>query len=127
VADADAYIRTKTLASYEEHGFGMYLIERKSDREPVGLCGLVKRDTLPGPDIGFALLEDQWGQGYAHEAASAVVTYAFGTLRLPKLLAITLPANDRSSGLLEKLGFGREGTIVVSGDRLLLYGLQRPA
>ncbi len=125
--DAENYIRTRTLASYQEHGFGMYRIERKTDGVPVGLCGLVKRDTLPGPDLGFSLLEDQWGKGYAREAAGAVVAYAFGTLKLSKLLAIVLPANDRSVGLLEKLGFEREGTILSNGAPLLLYALHRPA
>ncbi|HEU4844424.1 MAG TPA: GNAT family N-acetyltransferase [Burkholderiaceae bacterium] len=85
-------------------GHSLYLVERKDDGAPLGLCGLIKRDSLPGVDIGYALRPAYWGQGYAYEAAAAVLAYGRDTLRLPRLLAITGPDNAASNGLLRKLG-----------------------
>ena len=118
---ATEFIRTKTLPGYEALGFGMYLVESKADGTPLGLAGLVKRDTLPGPDIGFAFLPEARGRGYALEAARAVVEYA-ATLGITRLLAIVSPHNTPSSRLLEKLGFKQEGTAQTDkADPLLLY------
>ena len=107
VEDACGYI-TKLRKSYAENGFGLYLVERKADGQPLGMCGLVKRDTLPAPDIGFAFLERHRGAGYAFEAAQATMDYAREALRLDRILAIATHDNDRSSKLLEKLGFSRQ-------------------
>jgi ribosomal-protein-alanine N-acetyltransferase len=74
-------------------------------REPIGICGLLKRESLPDPDIGFAFLRAHWSRGYAFEAASAVLDYARDVLRLPRLLAITNPQNTSSRRLLERLRF----------------------
>ena len=73
--DARNYLRTGPLDMYERFGFGMFLVERKHDGVAVGACGLLKRDTLPDPDIGYAFLPEYWGKGYALEAASAVLEY----------------------------------------------------
>jgi RimJ/RimL family protein N-acetyltransferase len=122
--EAEQYIQDKFIASYESLGFGMYLTERKSDKAPIGLCGLVKRGFLPGPDIGFAYLPEFWGSGYAFEASAAVMRYSNSHLGLAKLLAIVKPDNVRSVKLLERLGFAAEGECCVpSTDELVsLYG-----
>lgn len=122
---AAEFIRTKTLPGYEALGFGMYLVQSKTDGTPLGLAGLVKRDTLPGPDIGFAFLPEHRGQGYALEAARAVVDYA-RTLGMPRLLAIVSPHNTPSSRLLEKLGFKLEGSkpVGANGEELLVYSAE---
>jgi RimJ/RimL family protein N-acetyltransferase len=124
VEEAADYIRDKTLKTYEEHGFGMYLVERKEDGAPVGLCGLVRRDSLPGPDLGFALLETEFGKGYAREAAVAAVQHAW-ELGIKRLLAIVLPSNERSSALLVKIGFRSMGWIRLNDTQLRLYALDR--
>jgi RimJ/RimL family protein N-acetyltransferase len=85
-------------------GYSLYLVERKADGAPLGLCGLILRDTLPGTDIGYALAPRHWGQGYAHEAASAIVEHARHKLGLARLFGIASPANAASIALLEKLG-----------------------
>jgi RimJ/RimL family protein N-acetyltransferase len=92
-------------------GFSSYLLERKSDGVAVGMCGLFKRDSLPDLDIGYALLPEFAGQGYAYEAASAVMAYARAELGLTRLLGVTLPDNARSWQLLTRLGMVLEGTI----------------
>jgi len=104
-ADACRYIATGPMASYERHGFGLYRVELKDGGEPIGMCGLLKRDYLPDVDIGFALLPAYRSKGYTLEAASAVLAHARDTLGLERVLAITSPDNVASIGLLERLGF----------------------
>jgi len=111
--DAQGYILTGTVDMYNRLGFGLYLAERKPDGEPMGLCGLVKRDFLEDVDLGFAFLPAFRTQGYAREAAAAVMEYARDTLGLRRLVAITSLDNERSGRLLEKLGFRSEGNIPV--------------
>lgn len=108
--EAQQYIQDKIIAQYQAFGLGMYLVEIKTSGEPIGLCGLVRRDSLPGPDIGFALLPAYWSRGYAYEAARAVMVYGRSGLGLSKLLAIVKPDNLRSIKLVERLGFRYEGT-----------------
>ena len=90
---ARAYLRDGPLASYARHGFGLWLVERRGGGEALGMCGLLKRDALPDPDIGFAFLERHWGRGYAFEAASAVLAHARDALRLPRVVAVTAVGN----------------------------------
>ena len=111
---ARAYIAAGPLASYARHGFGLCLVTLADAATPIGICGLLKRDALPDPDIGFAFLPPYWGQGYALEAASAVMAHARGPLRMPRLLAIVNPDNAGSIKLLEKLGFGFDRPIRMS-------------
>ena len=105
IADARAYVALGPMASYDRFGFGLYLVELKAPAAPIGICGILKRDELPEPDIGFAFLPAYWSQGYALESATAVRDYARDGLRLPRLLAIVSPANAGSIRLLERLGF----------------------
>lgn len=103
---ARGYLRNGPLAMYARHGFGLWLVERKSDGTPLGQCGLLRRDSLDHPDIGFAFLPAFWRQGYAREAAEAVLAYGHGPLGLPVIQAITSLDNEASIGLLTRLGFG---------------------
>jgi RimJ/RimL family protein N-acetyltransferase len=121
--EARRYIEVRMLHAYDALGYGMYLVESKADGQPLGLCGLVKRDTLPGPDLGFSLLQEHWGRGYAVEAGRAVMQYARDRLGLQKLLAIVTPGNAPSRRVLEKLGFAVEGRIRadVGEPQLVLY------
>lgn len=102
--DAQQYILEGPVASYEKNGFGLYLVQTKDSGLPIGMCGLVKRDALPDPDIGFALLPEFWKSGYAYEAAFAVMEYGKNVLRLTRIVAIANVDNHASSRLLEKLG-----------------------
>lgn len=104
VDDARKYIRKGPLASYERHGFGLWLVELKGEGTPIGICGLLKRDVLDAPDIGFAYLPAFQSKGYGYEAARAVLDHARDTLRLPRVLAIVNADNEHSARLLKKLG-----------------------
>ena len=101
---AENYLENGPIASYAQNGFGLYGVELKSEKTLIGMCGLIKRETLPDPDIGFAFLPEFTGSGFAFEAANAVMSLATNTLKLPVVLAITLPENEPSRKLLEKIG-----------------------
>jgi len=115
--DARQYILNGPVASYERHGFGLCLVELRESHAPIGMCGLLKREELPDPDIGFALLPDFWSKGFAFESAAAVLQDAGERLSLERLLAITSLDNEASIKLLERLGFSFEGILKLSPDR----------
>jgi RimJ/RimL family protein N-acetyltransferase len=117
LTDARRYIATGPGASYAQHGFGLFLVQGKSDQRPMGICGLLKRETLDDIDLGFALLGEYEGQGIAQEAALACLEFARRNLQLSRVVAITLPSNSRSIRLLEKLGFSLERHVTMPGDR----------
>lgn len=108
------YILTKFVASYQRHGFGLYLTTVKDSAAPAGICGLIKRDSLDDVDIGFAFLPEFWSKGYASESASAVMSHARGALGLRRVLAITSQDNVASINVLRKLGFRFERLIRLS-------------
>ena len=123
--DARAYLAKGPLASYERHGFGLNLVERKADGAALGICGLLKRDTLPEVDVGFAYLPQFTGQGYAHEAATATLAHGRNVLGLTRIVAITSPENQPSVRLLTKLGLVFEKTIRLTPEapEVSLYGV----
>ncbi len=123
LAQAEAYLQDGPLASYATHGFGLYLVRRKSDGARLGMCGLLKRPSLPQPDIGFAYLPQFTGQGYGFEAATAVLNHARHQLNLSPILAIVKPDNVPSINLLEKLGMQRQKRLSLDGGQseVLLY------
>ena len=106
--DARDYILQSLVTMYERLGFGLYLIELKGEGISIGICGLIKRDSLEDVDVGFALLPKFREQGYAYESASAVMEYGKRTFGLNRLVAIASPDNYDSAKLLEKLGFSFE-------------------
>src|SRR3989442_4003942 len=105
IDDARNYISTGPIASYERFGFGLYLTELKPTQAPIGICGLLKRETLDDVDIGFAFLPQYWKQGYAFESASAVMAYGRDVLGLDRIVAITSPANKASIKVVKKICF----------------------
>ena len=128
LGDAARYIEEKYTASYARHGFGLYLVERVDGAVPMGICGLVKRDALDHPDLGFAFLRRFWSMGYATEAATATLRHARDALRLPYLYGLVSPGNARSIRLLENLGL-RHLRSMDAGQPLAshLYGAELKA
>jgi len=125
--DARAYLRNGPMAMYAQHGHGLYRVETKASGEAIGMCGLIKRDTLPDVDLGYAFLPQARGGGYAYEAASATMTYARETLNLQRIVAIVSPGNERSIALLEKLGFRFEKSLRLppkEEQETLLYAVE---
>ena len=120
---ATGYLQNGPLKSYKLNGFGLYLAELKNGNIPIGMCGIIKRDHLEGPDIGFAFLPEFTGKGFAFEVADATMKYAKDELKLPVVLAITVPANKTSIKLLEKIGmrFIKPFRFPDGKEELLLY------
>lgn len=116
VPDATGYIERGPRASYAQHGFGLWLVALAETGTAIGICGLLRREALPEPDIGFAFLPAYWSRGYAFEAASAVRDFGRDALKLPRLLAIVSPTNTSSIRLLERLGFVFERMVWMPGD-----------
>ena len=114
--DARQYVLDGPMKSYETYGFGLNLVELKSEGGPIGICGVLKRDTLPHPDIGFAFLPAYWNQGYAFEAAAAVMKHARENCRVDRVLAITTPDNTASAKLLTKIGFRFDRVVKLAED-----------
>ena len=113
-ADAEAYI-SRIRASYATNAFGLWRCQVRSDGASIGICGLVKREGLEHPDIGYAFLEKYWGFGYATEASLACMTYARTELNLSKILAVTTHANVASLSVLKKLEMRDVGTVLLPG------------
>lgn len=122
--EARGYFAGGALASYARNGFGLYLVERKPEGTPVGICGLVRRDGLGDVDLGYAFLPAFRGQGYAFEAAAAVLAHGRQALGLPRIVAIVSPDNERSIRLLERLGMRFERMVRLPGDseEIKLFG-----
>jgi RimJ/RimL family protein N-acetyltransferase len=83
--------------------------------EAAGLCGLVKREGLDHPDVGYAFLERFWGRGYASESAAAALAFARERLGLQTVVAIVQPANGGSIAVLQKIGMKAAGLIELPG------------
>ena len=116
---ARAYITDGPVASYAKNGFGLYLVELKETHESMGMCGLIRRNTLKDVDIGYAFLPRYWSRGYAFEAAMAMKRYA-QDIGLKRLVAVVDPENTPSIHLLEKLGMKYEGMVRLSEDDIEL-------
>ncbi|MEM9303430.1 MAG: GNAT family N-acetyltransferase [Pseudomonadota bacterium] len=105
VAATARYLEASYIASYAQHGFGMWLVELIKTGEPLGVCGLVQRDYLPEPDLGFGFAPEARRHGFGFEAAEAVLGWAAATRPDRQLLAVTSPDNRASIALLGHLGF----------------------
>ena len=117
LADAQQYILSGPIASYERHGFGLFLVQLKDGGHPIGICGLLKRDALDDVDLGFAFVPESWSKGYAHESAVGALAYARDTHHLTRIVAITSPENVASINLLVKLGFDFDRMVLMPGEK----------
>ena len=125
IEDARRYIASGPGASYVRYGFGLYVVELKAPAVAAGLCGLLRRDTHPDVEIGFALLPRFRRRGYTLEAARAVMQLALGPLGLTRIVALAAPANLASIRILEALGlaFERVGNFTEDGSESCLFVL----
>jgi RimJ/RimL family protein N-acetyltransferase len=128
-------ILDRVIPWQEARGFTFWVVERKSDDELLGFCGL-KLASDPGSpvegelEIGWRLREDCWGQGYAKEAASASLDFAFSRLAAPRVVALTVEGNAASRGLMERLGMTRRPELDYEGPDwaagpVIVYRIER--
>ena len=119
VTDLDSarvYLRDGPLASYAAHGHGLYRVALRGTDTPVGICGLLRRDGLDAPDLGYAVLARHAGRGYATEAARATLAHAAADLGMSRVVAITGADNAASQRVLAKAGMRAAGTVELPGD-----------
>jgi len=121
--DAKIYIQNKMLPQFEDSDYGTYTVTRKIDAVKIGTVGLYNRNGVDGIDIGFALLPEYYGKGYAFEACQRLLSLAKEQFKLKTIKAITLPSNKSSQKLLERLGliFIREIQLPNDSEVLMLY------
>jgi RimJ/RimL family protein N-acetyltransferase len=117
-----AVITDRLMRWQRERGFTFWLVERKTDGEPLGFCGLKIADQAGSPilgmhEVGWRLREDAWGQGYAKEGAIASIRYAFDRLKSERVVAITFPGNRASWGLMERIGMTRRPALDYDDPR----------
>lgn len=96
----------KSQKSYEKNGFGLWAVVRKDNEQVIGDCGITMQmiDGKEEPEIGYHILRNQWGQGYATEAAEACKNYAFSTLGIEEVFSYTRAKNTASRRVAEKIG-----------------------
>jgi RimJ/RimL family protein N-acetyltransferase/adenylate kinase family enzyme len=122
LAQAEAYLEGGPLKSYAVHGHGLNRVELKDGGEPIGICGLIKRDRFADVDLGYALLPEFEGHGYVAESAAAVLAHGARELGLARVIALVSPGNGRSIRVLEKLGFAAAGQVELEpGDTVDLF------
>lgn len=126
---ARAYLGQGPMKSYHDNGFGLLLVQQKSDLRAVGMCGLLRRKDLPHPDLGFALLPEYAGMGYGTEMATAILDSAWKDFGLSIVFAITMPDNQLSIRLLKKTGFTclEQFSFPGSPESLLLFENRKSA
>lgn len=115
-ADAVQFIRESYWTNQKKEGYGQFLVELKKNSIPIGMCGILYRDSLQASDVGFAFLPEYWGKGYAIEAADAVYKYARSTLGVGKIVGLTNEDNLPSIKILKKLGMKFERIVKMSAD-----------
>ena len=124
IEDAHRYLREGPMAMYGKFGFGLWHVARRSDGASIGMCGLLRRDILPEVDVGYALLPEFWGQGYAFEAAHATLNHAAKKFGLARVIAVVSEGNTGSIRVLEKLGMKFERMVSMRSNEpdVRLYG-----
>ena len=114
--DAEGFIRDGYWTNQKRPGYGMFLVELKEGRVPIGGCGLLYRNTLDVTDVGFAFLPEYWNHGFAYEAAEAILNYGHLTLGIKKIVGLTTQDNLGSINLLKKLGMDLEKAVKMFDD-----------
>jgi RimJ/RimL family protein N-acetyltransferase len=118
LARNDAWRNMATAAGHWVlRGYGLWVVERKSDAAVIGRVGLINPEGWPGLEVGWTLGRPYWGNGYATEAASAAMRYGFLTQPVDKLISLIDPDNLASQAVARRLGetLGPDYELVVAG------------
>jgi len=123
IKQAQNYLKNGPMKSYRENGYGLSMVETREGDKPIGMCGILKREFMDHPDIGFAFLPAFMAKGYAFEIANETINYTRHHLKIPTISAITDEKNVKSIRLLEKIGLKFIKTIVYpdTKEELALY------
>jgi [ribosomal protein S5]-alanine N-acetyltransferase len=124
--DAEEWIE-RNLRRYAEHGHGIYAVVLKTNGDVIGDCGLAIQQIGNGPEleVGYHLRRDQWGHGYATEAARACIAYAFREFGAEKVISLIRPENLPSRRVAERNGMQIERQVIHSGLLHLVYAISK--
>ena len=116
------------LEHQEQHGYGLFAVIYKANGELIGDCGLEHMDVegVRETELGYDLRSDYWNRGLATEAATAVRTFAFETLYLPRLISLIRTGNEASRRVSEKIGMTLHEEIERYGRPYWVYSIERP-
>jgi len=115
------------ISHWEQHGFGWWAVNLKTDRELIGWCGLKLLDSTGGVEVLYLFARRHWGQGYATEACTASLRYGFQELKLDRIIALAVPENAASRRVMEKMGMQYEKTAEYYNLELACYSVTRAA
>ena len=118
---------TGMLGHWAVRDYGQFAVESKANGAFLGRVGLYAPDPWPGIEIAWALAREHWGQGFAPEAAAAVRNWAFGTLKLPRLVSVIIPENHASIRVAEKIGERFDRDDKIDGIPVRIYAIENPA
>jgi RimJ/RimL family protein N-acetyltransferase len=123
--DALNYINNSPLAMQQKLGFSLYCCVKKDDEQAIGISGLIKREGIDYPEIGFAFLTKHCRQGYGFESTKAVISYVKNQLALKQLQAICNLDNEASKALLQRLGFcfNKNISLAENNQAVMLFDL----
>ena len=114
--DAQRYLLAGPLDMYARYGFGLWHVARRADGVGIGMCGLLKRDSLPDFDLGYAYFPESWGQGFALEAAEATLRHVHLNYGVRRVVAVVSPGNQGSIRVLEKAGMRFQRMLALNPD-----------
>jgi RimJ/RimL family protein N-acetyltransferase len=117
------YLQEGPINAYSKFGYGLFCVETNQNADPIGICGLLNRDSLKHPDLGFAFLPDHTGKGFAEEACRLVLENLPASISIVD--AITLPENTRSVHLLKKIDFVFVEAITMTNENEVLHVYRR--
>lgn len=106
-AASDALL-DRILERWAADGHGLWAVERRSDEAFLGFTGLARLAYLEQPEVGWRFVPSAWGQGFATEAAEAALRFGFETLAVPEIVSVTSVRNERSQGVMRRLGMHRD-------------------
>jgi ribosomal-protein-alanine N-acetyltransferase len=116
---------TRQIAHFEQHGFGMCAVDLAASGETIGAAGLQHLEGGPEVEVGYRLLKERWGQGYATESARASIDFGFDEVGLERIVAVALETNIASRRVLEKCGLREVGLTHVYGLEHVKYEVRR--
>jgi len=108
-------------------GYGMPVVEPRAGGYFIGRAGIYHPESWPGPELAWTLARAYWNQGYATEAAEAVRDWAFGVLKLPRLISVIHPENLPSIRVAEKIGERLDREMEIEGNRVRIYAIDNPS
>ena len=125
IEEAEQYLLDENIKSYQEYGFGFYVVVVKETNESIGICGIKKREELDDIDIGFGFFPQFVGKGYGYEAAYATLDFAINILKIKRIVAIVDPENAASISLIKKIGLQFEKMVQLSRKdiELMLFSI----